>query len=186
VRSARWFIVLAVVLAIGGATWAQSDAKYVARGHVFYSNPTGETSIGRITVEPDTAFGFDLGLEVLHGEKMGFNFTIGFSDHDIDPGGGKVEPTPVTGIVLFHITPDSSYDVYLGPGLAFVFYDDIFGFDVDNDLAIALQAGVDIPLATEGLSLSFDIRYIGTTADVEGFDFDIDPIIFGAGVAYRF
>ena len=182
-RTLRWVTVVAVALTLGGVSWAQDDEKFVVRGHAFYSNPTGDGPRGS---EADTAFGFDMGLELLFRGQMGFNFTVGFSDHDINPPPGKVEPTPVTGTVLFHLTPSSSFDVYVGPGLAVVFYDDINGANVDTDLAIALLGGIDIPLRVEGLSLSFDIRYIGAVADIEGIEFDVDPWIFGAGVAFRF
>jgi outer membrane protein W len=98
--------------------------------------------------------------------------------------------TPFTGTVLYHVNPDSRTDVYLGAGLSYVVYDGSFDrgdeISIGDDLALAIEFGVDFPLGPRGLFLSFNLKYINSTADFEGESVGMDPFLFGAGIAFRF
>lgn len=175
--------VLALAVAAGAAQ-AQSGERNTLRAHVFWADPQGSGPHG---VDPEAAFGVDAAWEWRWGQRLGFDLGIAFSTHDLERTGEEVDPTPIIGSVLFHVTPDADLNVYVGPSLAVVLYDDIAGHNVDTDLAVGFKAGIDVPLRREGLALSFEVRYLRTSADVSGFGaIDVDPLSVGAGIAYRF
>jgi outer membrane protein W len=195
-----------LALALGAAAPAAEEGKNILRAHVVYANPSNGSSnilltgIGNnVRVETDGAWGGELSYERLLGEKLGLNFTLGWSSHSMsyevtnprDSGKlGDLTMTPFTGTVLYHFGDRSRTDVYLGAGLSYVVYDGSFdaGDDVSvgDDLAVAIEFGVDFPLGPRGLFLSFNLKYINTAADFEGESLGIDPFLLGAGVAYRF
>ena len=183
-RSLRWIFVTILALAVFGPAAAQSDTPHVVKGHLFWSNPTGDGPRG---IEGDAELGFDLGYEYRWSDQIGFDAVLAFVDYDLDPGDESVDTMPLVASLLFHVTPDARYDIYVGPSLGFVFYDDIGSLDTDNDFALGAKGGIALPLQAENLSLSFEIRYLRTAVEVEdAFDIDLDPLTFAGGLAYRF
>ena len=63
--------------------------------------------------------------------------------------------------------------------------------DYDNGPGLALQAGIDIGI-NEKWAVNFDVKKVWHNVDVKmnsgavTADVDLDPWIFGAGLAYRF
>lgn len=84
---------------------------------------------------------------------------------------------------------------YVGAGVNYtIFYDvdagDLGRVDYDDTFGWALQAGVDIEIG-EGWYLNADVKYIGLSTDwsipgVASGDVDIDPLLVGVGLGYRF
>jgi outer membrane protein W len=205
VRTTR-ILVLGLLLIALAAPAAAAEGKNVIRARAVYANPTDGnatlllSAIGNVAnIETDSAWGAELGYERMLGEKLGLSFTLGWTSHSMSysvltPSSsgslGDLSMTPLTGTVLYHFNPDSRTDVYMGAGLAYVIYDldsDLdSGVSVGDDLALAVEFGVDFPLGPAGLYLSADLRYINTTADFEGESLGIDPFLVGVGIAYRF
>lgn len=109
---------------------------------------------------------------------------------------GRVSHLPPTLLMQFHPAPDYFISPYLGAGINYtIFYDadagpDINSINYDNSLGWALQAGSDIYLGDK-FWLNFDIKYIRIQSDVEinhaiDAKVDVDPIIFGVGIGYKF
>ena len=135
------------------------------------------------------------------------------TQHDVDgttglPGAelvsdAKLIPATFTAKDHFDLGGVKPY-VGAGPAL-FLFFDEKPGaatvalgaddFDLSNELGLALQAGVDVPLNDRGLSLSLDAKryFISSTArwyadgaTVLQTKHQLDPWVLSAGVAYRF
>lgn len=113
---------------------------------------------------------------------------------------------PATLTAKYHFDIGGGFKPYIGAGPAYFF---IFSEDVGSDAAalgvtdvdlsdefgVALQAGADIALGTNGWSLGLDAKkyFIGTTATFRAgdttalrTDHDLDPWVLSAGVGFRF
>ena len=100
----------------------------------------------------------------------------------------------------YHLTPSSRADLYLGPLVSYVFYEDImlqYGsedalFEIDDDFAFGAALGLDLYVGAEGhWSLNASLRYLETSVGgvengEEPFELDYDPLILGFGFGYRF
>lgn len=109
---------------------------------------------------------------------------------------GDVWILPPTLTVQYHFTPDEKIRPYLGAGVNYtVFYNedsgDVNDIDYENGFGWALQAGTDIEI-DEHWAFNLDVKkvWLNTDVDINGglvtADVDLDPWIFGAGLAYRF
>jgi len=114
---------------------------------------------------------------------------------------GHVWAAPPTLTVQYHPLPASRFSPYLGVGVnATIFYGEGGGYsppvtkvDVGNTLGFALNGGLDIELSSHWL-LNFDAKWIYMQPDVTvqlpnrrlTATAQIDPLIFGAGLRYRF
>ena len=118
--------------------------------------------------------------------------------HDIDAVGGgtigEVKHLPPTVSMQYHFMPASSVRPYVGAGLnyTFMFEEDIDGADLelDNSTGWAAQIGVDIDL-NENMFLNAEVRYldIDTDAKVNGVSIgtvEVDPVLFGVNIGFRF
>jgi outer membrane protein len=100
-----------------------------------------------------------------------------------------------------HLSPDSRFDLYIGPLLAYVVYssfdlvvDPWFlteGFETRNDFGIGVNLGLDIRLGEGGWLLTAAFKYLDTTLEASPPDesigrTDINPMIFSVGIGYRF
>jgi outer membrane protein len=115
---------------------------------------------------------------------------------NIDLGDVKLLPPTLT--LQYHFIPDGKFRPYIGAGVNYtVFFDDDPGdatsIDYDNAFGFALQAGVDIGI-NEHWAINFDVKKIWLSTDVSvralatnvKTEVDIDPWLFGIGLAYRF
>lgn len=135
------------------------------------------------------------------------------TQHDVDgttglPGAELVSDAkliPATLTLKYHFNP-GGLSPYLGVGPAlFLFFGEDPGstavalgaddFELSNELGVALQAGIDIPVNDRGLSVSLDAKryFIGTTArwyaggtKVIETKHDLDPWVLSAGIGLRF
>jgi outer membrane protein len=106
---------------------------------------------------------------------------------------------PPTLTLQYHLDPDgTSIRPYVGAGINYTTFfgiDETAGLDIhlDDSFGLALQAGFDIPFGG-GWSANVDVKkiFISTDATVDGAgptiyaNIDIDPVIFGVGVGYRY
>lgn len=109
---------------------------------------------------------------------------------------GKVSHLPPTLLLQWHVAPDYFISPYLGAGINYtVFYDadagpDIDSINYDNSWGWALQAGTDVFLY-KNFFLNIDLKYIRmeTKAEINNSFHartDIDPLLFGVGIGYKF
>lgn len=135
------------------------------------------------------------------------------TQHDVDatagiPGAELVSDAklvPATFTLKYHLNP-GGISPYIGAGPAYFLWldaepgaaavaagaDDL---ELSDELGLALQTGVDIPVGDSGLALSFDAKryFMGTTArwsaggvKVIETEHKLDPWVVSAGAAFRF
>ncbi len=148
--------------------------------------------------------------------NIGLELILATSPHDLDftgvqsgiGTGGSVWLLPPTLLVQYHFMADQSIRPYVGAGvnLTLTYGEDASqslvnalggptNIKADNSIGWALQAGVDIDLDDRWF-LNFDIKYVAISVDVaittpatsttRTTTLDINPVIVGAGIGYRF
>ncbi len=110
---------------------------------------------------------------------------------------GHIWLLPPTLTLQYHFAPEAKIRPYIGAGVNYtIFYAQggekgiINDVKYDNGFGWALQAGVDMPLDDHWM-LNVDVKqiFLSTTATVNGAikaDVDINPLLVGFGVGYRF
>ncbi|WP_326536382.1 OmpW/AlkL family protein [Pseudorhodoferax sp.] len=118
--------------------------------------------------------------------------------HDLRANGttiGTLRHLPPTLTAQYHFNPTGSVRPYVGAGVNYTRFSSVHlpaGVGIDrSSFGGALQAGVDIPLPYKNLVLNFDIKkvWLGTDVKVAGAKigkFDVDPLLFGVGLGWRF
>jgi outer membrane protein W len=164
---------------------------------------------GDITIGLDDAVGGRLAYEVPFARRWGVELGVGTATHDVtlETGGESFEPAelrvaPLTASLLYHLTPGSRADFFVGGGLAYVDYGDYeitlggsqgVSFPVDADLTYTLQAGIDGSI-DERWGWTAGLQWIDAEADVrvendgvtETETLPIAPLVAGAGLVFRF
>lgn len=134
----------------------------------------------------------NLGLEVLGALPF---------QHEVRLNGAKaasVKQLPPTVSLQWHFLPDGKIDPFLGLGLNYTRFFSIdekgplsgMRLDLDDSWGVAAHAGVAFAFA-ERWSLTADLRWIRirTDAEVDGAKVgtvDVDPLVYGVAVGYRF
>ena len=135
------------------------------------------------------------------------------TQHDVDgttgiPGAELVADAklvPATFTLKYHLNP-GGISPYVGAGPTYFLWLDADpgaaaiaagadDFDMTDELGLALQAGIDIPVGERGMAVSLDAKryFVGTTArwyaggtKVIETDHNLDPWVVSAGVAFHF
>lgn len=120
-------------------------------------------------------------------------------DVDIKVGGtkqGTIRALPPSLLVQYHFTDLGAFKPYVGAGLNYTFFskrNNILGGTASVDsssFGLAAQAGVDYVL-NKNWAINFDVKYIQINTDVtlngnKVGKVNLDPMLYGVGVAYRF
>ncbi len=164
-----------------------------------------------LSISTSSGFGFGLDLEYRASRRLGVDFGVLSAAPSIGTSVGvgfksisasaDVTMTPISAGLNVHLTPDSRFDVYIGPLLAYVVYDSFTltagpglseSFSSENDVGFGANLGVDVGLDSKGRwAFNASIKYIDTTLEAKPSDgdagrTDFDPTIFGFGFGYRF
>jgi len=149
-------------------------------------------------------------------DNIGLELILATSPHDLDftgvrsdiGKGGTVWLLPPTLLVQYHFMADRSIRPYVGAGvnLTIAYGEDASqslvtalggptNLKADNSIGWAVQAGVDIDL-NDRWFFNLDVKYIAISVDVaittpatsttRYTTLDINPVIVGAGIGYRF
>jgi outer membrane protein len=168
----------------------------------------GSSSISVIggKVEVDDSITGDVDFSYFFRDNIAAELTLAVSKHDVKAKNtaagnldlGDVKLLPPTLTLQYHFIPDGKIRPYVGAGVNYtVFFDDNPGvatkIDYDNAFGFALQAGVDYGI-NKNWAINFDVKKIWLSTDVSltalgsnlKTEVDIDPWLFGIGLAYRF
>jgi len=134
-------------------------------------------------------------------ENIALEAVVATAEHTVSAGGSDLGDTwilPPTLVLQYHFQPDKKFSPYIGAGINYsIFYgedsaDGVSDLDIDNGFGLAVQAGADYWI-NDNWGLNVDVKYIDLNVDasvsngtVQASDVDIDPIIVGVGVSYRF
>lgn len=117
-----------------------------------------------------------------------------YTNNGIDLGDTWVLPPQLT--MQYHFRPEKQIRPYVGAGVGYIMYyggnsGAVNSVEYDDGFSYTLQAGVDIGL-DDDWALNFDVKRIfhNTNVSINGgaitADVDLNPWVFGAGLAYRF
>ena len=165
------------------------------------------------TVSVDDAIVPELDFTYFLTNNIGAELILATSPHDISGEGslaglGEIAETmvlPPTLLLQYHFLPDAKVRPYIGAGVNWsIFYSEdatpaLVGavgptnVSLEDSVGWAVQAGVDFDL-NERFFLNVDVKYIdiNTTATltsgaaINTVDVDLDPIVAGVGVGFRF
>ncbi len=114
---------------------------------------------------------------------------------------GSADLTPITATLQFHFARDRRIDPYVGAGVAWVLAGDLESEDLDlleigkieldDEITYVLNAGLGVRI-TDHFGLYLDGKYIpyepATRAegDEQDVDLEITPVIYSAGLRFRF
>jgi outer membrane protein len=142
-----------------------------------------ETIAGMTQHDVDTVAGLPAGAELVSDAKL-IPATLTAKYH-FDLGG--VKPYVGAGPALFLWVDDKPGAATLPLGVTET--------NLSNELGLALQAGIDVPLGDQGFGFSLDVKryfidttarwYVGNTLAIET-EHKLDPWVISAGVSYRF
>ncbi len=156
--------------------------------------------------EVDNSITGDLDFTYFFTDNIAAELTLTISPHDVEAVNtavgnvdlGDVSLLPPTLTVQYHFLPESRFRPYVGAGLNYtIFFNEDAGAarDVhyDNAVGYALQAGIDIGI-DDHWAINLDVKklWLNTDVSVQALgtvvktDVDIDPWLFGLGIAYRF
>lgn len=167
-------------------------------------------------VDVDIGFTLDIDFTYMFTDNIGAELLLDItSEHDIDSTGtlatvapGTIitaRPLPPSLILQYHFNPKQKFKPYIGAGINYTKFLDVkptsngrsalalSGVDLDDSVGFVLQVGADYQISDRWY-LNADIKYIdmSTTATANSalgrvsVDVDIDPLLFGIGVGYRF
>lgn len=165
------------------------------------------------SAEVDNAYVPELDFTYFITDNIGAELILATSPHDLQGTGSlaalgeiaDVMALPPTLTFQYHLNPQGSVRPYVGVGVNYtIFYNEdasssLIGavgpttVSVDDTVGVAYQIGVDFDL-NERWFLNADVKYIqiDTTATLNSggaintVDIDLDPIVAGVGVGYRF
>lgn len=116
----------------------------------------------------------------------------------------ELEMIPVTLTLRWHLNPDGTLDPYIGAGAAYVLFDDVDNFDIDDTNLSSVDIEDDVGLVVNvGLNVNFsrmiglylDAKYVPVEAaadavflvgDGTSTDIEINPLMFSAGLRLMF
>jgi outer membrane protein len=164
------------------------------------------------TIEVDSGTSLTLNGTYMVTDNVGVELLAAWPfSHDIDlEGAGQTADTkhlPPTLSVQWHFNPVGRLQPYLGLGVNWtLFFDEdvdqlltdalgITDIDLDDSFGLAAQAGFDFN-AGENWCLNFELRWIDIDTDLEAKfsdgskvglgEVEIDPLLYGLNVGYRF
>lgn len=184
---------------------AANDSPWMVRVRGLMVAPAESASITPIggDVEIDNSIVPEVDVSYFFAKNFAVELIAAVTPHDVshtagvDLGSAWLLPPTLT--LQYHFDPDgAALRPYVGVGIN---YTTFFGVDepaglsisYDDSFGLALQAGIDIPFGN-GWSANIDVKkiFINTDVTILGLgpvvraDVDIDPVIVGMGVGYRY
>lgn len=201
----------ALVAALTGIASAQTatmsdDSKFLLRTRALYVAPneegTTDAAGGDVTLDDSVVPEIDLTYFVT--KNIGVEAIAAITPHNANVANsalgnldlGSVTLLPPTVNLQYHFNPEGTIRPYVGAGVNYtVFFNEHAGVsvnkvDYDNSFGYSFQAGADYML-NDKLSINLDVKKLKLDTDVTvnnaiHSSVDIDPLIVGVGVGYRF
>ncbi len=176
----------------------------------------GGAPLAGSSVSVDTGYTLDIDFTYMFTDNIGAELLLDLtSEHDVDSEGSLAAVAPGTLIqarvlppsllLQYHFNPAGRFKPYLGAGINYSRFVNVkptgrgraalglSNVDLDDSFGLALQVGADYRI-DDRWYLNADLKYIdiSTTATANSLlgpvrvDVDVDPLIFGVGIGYRF
>ncbi|WP_191966107.1 OmpW/AlkL family protein [Oryzomonas japonica] len=193
--------VAAAVMMLGMATMAGAAddyQKFGVRIRAIYVKPDESTNLKGANVKVSDDIIPELDLEYFFLRNVSAELIAGVTRNDIKVNNSFAGSTwllPPTLTVKYHPLAGNTISPYVGFGVNVIFpFNSKLngadpGFQIDNSVGWAAQAGVDFKLK-DNLYFNIDYKYLNadTKMTIAGnkYDLDLNPHLFGIGVGYRF
>ena len=188
-----------------GGTWSKERFQLRLRGIGVLPDSGGHTAING-TPEADNAYVPEFDITYFFTKNVAAELILATSKHDVklknsllgastDLGETWILPPVLT--LQYHFTPEEQFSPYLGAGINYTlpYSEDAAGgaitdLKADGSFGWALQAGADYWL-NDNWGLNIDVKKVWVDSDVKvngtiDGELELDPLIVGAGVSYRF
>ncbi len=229
--NAPMIAVVALIVVSAGVTPGANAAepRMVLRGGAGWVSPTGEWTgdllltegVSVTMLKADSTIGPQLSLEYRFTRLLGGEVSVLRASHEVTmtesvlSGGipfpsqltfGQVTEWPILLGANFHVTRSKKIDLYLGPVIGWVIWDDlnpgaeaqqevtIGAIKMHDDFAWGVNVGADVPFASHW-AFNFDLRALDYSARTdsqpieavlgEDLTIPIKPLIVTAGIALR-
>lgn len=166
------------------------------------ASDNGTLAAGALEADVDDDLQATIAAEWMWTDNLGVELLASLPfEHDIRLNGvdaGSTKHLPPTLSLQWHFNPTGTVQPYLGAGINFTVFGEertrgpLAGADLklDNSWGLAAHAGIDFKLGDDWL-LGVDVRAIDIDSDVrvDGADVgtvEIDPLVYGLYVGYRF
>lgn len=200
--------VLTSSVAAIATTPAQAEqGPWLVRGRLIAVLPDEDATVSVLggNLDIENQFVPELDITYFFDEHWAAELILAVTPHEIThkPTGldiGEVWLLPPTATLQYHFQPDDpDFRPYIGAGVNYTLFfghDDadpaIRDADFDPSFGFALQAGFDIPI-NDHWSINVDVKKVWINTDVHldtalgpvEADVDINPLIVGVGVSYR-
>lgn len=190
--------------------WKQAG-DFLVRGRIVGVLPNEDQSVTPIggTVDIDNSINPEVDFTYFFTDNIAAELILASPPHEVMLEGstigqvdlGDVWLLPPTLTLQYHFDPIGSAGIspYIGAGINYtMFYGEdvsspVNSADYDSSFGGALQVGADIPLQGNWF-LNVDAKYVWINTDVDyetavghvDADVDIDPVLIGVGVGYKF
>lgn len=184
-----------------------AKSPWMVRGRILAVLPDEDATVSPIggNVEIGDQVVPELDITYFFDENWAAELILGVTPHEVThkPTNldlGTVWLLPPTLTLQYHFQPDDPvWRPYIGAGVNYTIFfghgdadPAVYDADFDPSFGFALQAGVDIPLGGNW-TLNIDVKKVWINTDVSldtglgavQADVDIDPIIVGVGLGYR-
>lgn len=202
------------VLNMAAPAWAEESKplfdfadkdRWIVRLRAINVSPDESSTVTGLTAGTKAKADFGLTPELdftyFFTDRVAAELILATSKHDmstntgIDLGDVWVLPPHLT--MQYHFNPDGQVRPYAGAGIGYLFYyhekapSGVSPIKYDDGVSYALQAGLDVGI-DEHWAINADVKklYHNTDVSIAGgainADVDLDPWVFGVGLAYRF
>ncbi len=183
-----------------------ADTKSTFRFNLGYFTATGDhketVDFGAGPVDTKVKFegaigagiGYEYRVNDMIGVEVGLKYfkpDLKFSALGVDVKNGS-KFMPLTVAALFHVTQGSSFDFFLGPEVAYVWYGDVTiegeTIKFKKEFTWGVKAGIDIPFNPQW-SFNATVEYLGAKSKVDvsdGPDINAKPVLIMVGAAVKF
>ena len=207
-RTTLKFVALGIALSAAVPAMAQQSAEgnWLVRGRAVqldYSNGQADNMQANVgKVEAADRWIPEVDISYFFTKNIAAELVLTYpQDVDIKINGtkqGTIGALPPSLLVQYHFTDLGAFKPYVGAGVNYTFFSKRSNIlngaaRVDRDsFGLAAQVGLDYAL-TKNWSLNFDVKYVQMNTDVtltasgtKVGKVNLDPMLYGIGVGYRF
>ena len=195
----RLMVVVLMVGLLAGTATAEDFKKFGirVRGLGVFPDTKADSALSALGLDASEDLTPELDLEYFFTPYLSSELILGVTHHDITTNGDYLGSTwllPPTLTLKYHFAPDSKISPYVGAGINYVipFKEEANGiddFNIDSSFGWAAQLGVDVALGNSWYA-NLDFKYLNLETEMkiagDKYDLDLNPIVVGLGVGYRF
>ena len=209
-KAMNW-VGLAVLVAVSSFAQAAEEGNWMVRARALHMNVDNGNSGGLglpIDVEAENKTFPEIDITYFFTPNIAAELILTYPQkHDVELGGtdiGSVKHLPPTLTLQYHFNPTGTVRPYIGLGVNYTRFTSV---DLDagsvlggsvplkidrNSYGFAAQVGADFQIAPQWF-LNVDVKYVTIDTDIfvkasgaKVTKLDIDPLLIGVGIGYRF